>query len=41
MEQSENEREEIKDIGQLDLEENPYGHKIHLLNIIGEIEGHQ
>lgn len=41
MEQNENKREEIKDIGQIDLEENPYGYKIHLLNIIGEIEGHQ
>ncbi|MDE5862720.1 MAG: ATP-dependent Clp protease proteolytic subunit [Lachnospiraceae bacterium] len=38
------EQEEIKKIeesGQLDLEENAFGYKIHLLNIIGEIEGHQ
>ena len=38
------EQEEVKkveDAGQLDLEENAYGYKIHLLNIIGEIEGHQ
>lgn len=27
--------------GQLDLSNNEYGYKIHLLNIIGEIEGHQ
>lgn len=35
------EREEIKEAGQSDLAENAYGYKIHLLNIIGEIEGHQ
>lgn len=35
------EQQEIKEIGQLDLQQNSYGYKIHLLNIIGEIEGHQ
>lgn len=34
-------REQIKEIGQADLTGNKYGYKIHLLNIIGEIEGHQ
>jgi len=29
------------EFGQTNLEENEYGYKIHLLNIIGEIEGHQ
>lgn len=33
--------EEIKEYGQTDLEENKEGKKIHLLNIIGEIEGHE
>lgn len=35
------EQEEVKEIGQMDLQDNSYGYKIHLLNIIGEIEGHQ
>lgn len=35
------ELKEIKENGQMDLEDNAYGYKIHLLNIIGEIEGHQ
>ncbi|MCM1497338.1 MAG: ATP-dependent Clp protease proteolytic subunit [Clostridium sp.] len=38
------EQEEVKrveEVGQLDLEKNAYGYKIHLLNVIGEIEGHQ
>lgn len=26
---------------QMDMKNNPYGYKIHLINIIGEIEGHQ
>ena len=39
--QDKNRIEEIKSIGQMDLAENAYGYKIHLLNIIGEIEGHQ
>ena len=34
-------REEMEETGQLDLQGNSYGYKIHLLNIIGEIEGHQ
>lgn len=33
--------EQIKEMGQLDLKENAYGYRIYLLNIIGEIEGHQ
>ena len=33
--------EQIKEMGQLDLQGNAHGYKIHLLNIIGEIEGHQ
>lgn len=35
------EQEQIKENGQIDLKTNCYGYKIHLLNIIGEIEGHQ
>lgn len=31
----------IKESGQVNLNDNAYGYKIHLLNIIGEIEGHQ
>lgn len=37
----EKEKEQIKNTGQLDLGNNQYGYNIHLLNIIGEIEGHQ
>lgn len=37
----EREREGIRENGQADLMGNHYGYKIHLLNIIGEIEGHQ
>lgn len=33
--------EEIKEFGQTDLQGNKEGNKIHLLNIIGEIEGHE
>lgn len=33
--------EDIKEYGQTDLVENSEGKKIHLLNIIGEIEGHE
>jgi ATP-dependent protease ClpP protease subunit len=40
-EMEQEEREEMKEMGQLDLAQNAYGYKIHLLNIIGEIEGHQ
>lgn len=32
---------QIVEMGQIDLSENVYGYRIHLLNIIGEIEGHQ
>ncbi|MDR2045345.1 MAG: ATP-dependent Clp protease proteolytic subunit [Clostridium sp.] len=32
--------EQIEKIGQLTLDKNPEKHKIHLLSIIGEIEGH-
>lgn len=37
----EKQQEQIKESGQIDLKTNRYGYKIHLLNIIGEIEGHQ
>lgn len=33
--------EDIKEYGQTDLQGNEQGKKIHLLNIIGEIEGHE
>ncbi len=33
--------EEIRDMGQVTLEENPGKHRIHLLTIIGEVEGHE
>lgn len=32
---------QVEEIGQVDLSDNEYGYRIHLLNIIGEIEGHQ
>lgn len=32
---------QIVEMGQIDLSENIHGYRIHLLNIIGEIEGHQ
>lgn len=35
------ENEEIKEYGQMELAENQQQHKIHLLSIIGEIEGHE
>ena len=34
-------QEQIKENGQIDMKTNQYGYKIHLLNIIGQIEGHQ
>lgn len=40
----ENERkqnDDMKENGQMDLYGNAYGYQIHLLNVIGEIEGHQ
>lgn len=33
--------EEIREDGQLSLRENAYKHRIHLLSVIGEIEGHE
>ena len=33
--------EEIKDMGQMTLDHSRQSHKIHLLSIIGEIEGHE
>lgn len=36
-----NQNEQIKETGQLTLNENNSHHKIHLLTIIGEIEGHE
>ncbi len=40
-EKAKNENEEIKDMGQITLEQGSSKHKIHLLSIIGEIEGHE
>ncbi|NLK77505.1 MAG: Clp protease [Clostridiales bacterium] len=40
-EKEKNENEEIKEMGQLTLEQGKEKHKIHLLSIIGEIEGHE
>ncbi len=40
-EKTKNENEEIKEMGQLTLEQGKSHHKIHLLSIIGEIEGHE
>ena len=40
-EKNENENEEIKEMGQLTLEQGKARHKIHLLSIIGEVEGHE
>lgn len=41
MELDSNRMKQIEEIGQVDLAENEFGYHIHLLNIIGEIEGHQ
>ncbi len=38
---NQNENEEIKEMGQLTLGQGTSRHKIHLLSIIGEIEGHE
>lgn len=38
---TEKENEEIQDFGQTTLGEEAAGHRIHLLSIIGEIEGHE
>ena len=40
-EKKEEKREEIKETGTLDLNENPDRHRIQLMTIIGEIEGHE
>ena len=40
MEIEEKRNKQIMDMGQVDLSANKYGYRIHLLNIIGEIEGH-
>lgn len=37
----ENEKDSILEYGQIDLDKNKQHKKIHLLNIIGEIEGHE
>lgn len=34
-------QEQVEINGELNLDENTYGYNIHLLNIIGEIEGHE
>ena len=39
--QKEQKREEIKELGSVDLEGNKSRHKIKLLTVIGEIEGHE
>ncbi len=41
MEINEERIKQIEKIGQVDLSKNEFGYRIHLLNIIGEIEGHQ
>ncbi len=41
MEIEEKRAKQIVEMGQVDLSQNEYGYHIHLLNIIGEIEGHQ
>ena len=40
-EKNKNENEEIREMGQMTLEQGKENHKIHLLSIIGEIEGHE
>ena len=40
-EKNKNENEEIMDMGQVTLDQGESRHKIHLLSIIGEIEGHE
>lgn len=41
LETEEKKEEQIKETGQVALEENRENHNIHLLSIIGEIEGHE
>lgn len=40
-EKQESQEERINETGQLNMTDNGSGHKIHLLSIIGEIEGHE
>ncbi len=40
-EEKEEKREEIKETGTVDLNQNPDRHRIQLMTIIGEIEGHE
>lgn len=41
LEQTEKENEEIKEFGEAILEENEKQHRVQLLSIIGEVEGHE
>lgn len=41
LEQTEKQNEEIKELGEVVLEENERQHRIQLLSIIGEVEGHE
>ena len=40
-EKEENQNEQIREMGQILLEENKQNYRIHLLSIIGEVEGHE
>ena len=40
-EQKEVKNQEIKEYGQMELADNRQQHKLHLLSIIGEVEGHE
>jgi len=39
--EQERKEEEVKELGQMTLEDNEQNYKIHLLSVIGEIEGHE
>lgn len=41
LEQEDRQNEQIKDMGQVVLDKNPKKHKVELLTIIGEVEGHE
>lgn len=41
LEQENHQNEQIKDMGQVVLDKNPKKHKVELLTIIGEVEGHE
>lgn len=41
LEKTEKQNEQIEDMGQLDLSDNEKHYHIHLLSIIGEVEGHE